>query len=911
MRLLFLLSLLIISTTAAGQTVAVTGKLVDTAGGPVSYATVSLLDPADSTLRFFDISDESGAFRIMQVVPDSFLLQIGAMEFATSYRPLMVAGSTNLGQITMETRSQLLGEVVVKSERVPLLLKGDTVEYNAGAFRNRPDAVAEDLLRQLPGVEVDREGNIKAQGQEVDKVLVDGKEFFGNDPKVATKNLPADAVDKVQVFDRKSDGAQFTGIDDGARNKTINLSLKEDKRKGSFGTLQAAGGTDTRYQTSAKYYRFRKNKQVAVLGMANNINEFGFSMDDYLNFQGGLMSGGNFQLRINSDDDLPVNFGQQVKGLIHSGAAGFNYTYQPSASRRLNFSYLGNGFDKELNEEVNSRNFTPGSSFSRLERGNGRTTSFSHRTSLSARYDLDSSTMLSISGNGQLQQQTVDSRQLSESFRESSLVNSLESWQRGNGATAKMNGQFSFSRKLGGKVPLIRLDGESSYTRSLSNTDWTNLVILPGAAPAQSLLFTDDKAASIVAGANATVVFGLGKGYFLESSWGGGYDLDKLQRKQGMADPEEAPVDSLSPEFTRTGKYFRPGLLLQQNKAKRSLRIGLEAEAGVLHAHLAGEQVAARNYFYLLPSLMWRKELGARRNAFSVRYNASAGLPAAKQMLPVSNISNPLQVFTGNEGLRPEYRHLAGAHYIRFDEFTMSSLFLSVSGRYTADKINWSRTINPDLTQQNSMVNVPDDWVLGGNGEYSTPVRKLKINITGAVGEQYQKGINIVNGQHNRVDVFTHTASLKISNRNRSKWELQAGASLNYTTAAYSIQKELNNSYHTTTYFGEIGWRPSDRWYFRATADVSHYRSSEFDGNISVPLLKAEASWYFLKGNKGSLTLNAFDLLDRNKGIERLSELNYLVESKSNIIGQYFMLGFRYRLNVGGEEKADVIRIGG
>jgi hypothetical protein len=192
-------------------------------------------------------------------------------------------------------------------------------------------------------VEVDRNGNIKAQGEEVKKVMVDGKEFFGDDPKVATKNLPADAVEKVQVYDTKSNRAEATGIDDGQRDKTINLQLKDDRKTAWFGALEAGAGTEGHYQSSAKAYRFTPEKQFAALGMLNNITKFGFSFSDYLNFTGGMHGGDGLRLT----DDLPIDFGQQPNGLITSGAMGLNYSIEKRKDNRFYTSYLANGINKD------------------------------------------------------------------------------------------------------------------------------------------------------------------------------------------------------------------------------------------------------------------------------------------------------------------------------------------------------------------------------------------------------------------------------------------------------------------------------------------------------------------------------------------------------------------------------------
>ncbi|MEM1124409.1 MAG: TonB-dependent receptor, partial [Bacteroidota bacterium] len=270
-----------------------------------------------------------------------------------------------LGVIALRPQTAVLNTVEVKADYVPLRIKKDTIEYNAAAFGTKPNAVVEDLLKKLPGVTVDRNGTIKAQGETVEKVLVDGKEFFGNDPKIATQNLPADAIDKVQVFDKKSDLAEFSGIEDGQDAKTINLSLKEDKKKGYFGKVKGGGSLD-RYEGKLNVNRFGQKVQTSILGMFNNTNQPGFSFNDYINMMGGLgnlMNGGG-SLSLNSEEvGLPLDSGRKNQGFTTTNAGGVNLNTQLSKKTKLHASYFLHGLNANQDTEgfqtniVGSRQF--------------------------------------------------------------------------------------------------------------------------------------------------------------------------------------------------------------------------------------------------------------------------------------------------------------------------------------------------------------------------------------------------------------------------------------------------------------------------------------------------------------------------------------------------------------------------
>ena len=272
--------LIIIFLGLAGPLLAqhtLTGTVIDQQREALAYATVALLNPSDSILNYFGVTDNKGTFRIKNIKEGDYLLQYSFVGMKTLYKNISVPapGGEDLG--TQALVPNALEEVTVIEEYIPITFKSDTVEFNPNAFNTKSHAVVEDLLKKIPGIEVDEAGNLKALGEDVLNVRVDGKEFFGKDPKVATKNLPADAIKKIQVYDKKSDESEFTGVDDGVRERTINLMLNEDHKKGYFGNVEAGIGTDTRYSADGKIYRFSEKLQSALLGMANNINEFGYT----------------------------------------------------------------------------------------------------------------------------------------------------------------------------------------------------------------------------------------------------------------------------------------------------------------------------------------------------------------------------------------------------------------------------------------------------------------------------------------------------------------------------------------------------------------------------------------------------------------------------------------------------------
>ncbi|MFZ9387806.1 MAG: carboxypeptidase regulatory-like domain-containing protein, partial [Chitinophagaceae bacterium] len=283
--------LLLTSANAQKSDGTIRGKLTDTSGKqPLNGATVSVISAKDSSLATFTLSNKQGVFEIKGLETGDYQLVVSFQGFETLKKTFSITTqqkAIDLGELAIQKEYKTLEGVVVISEP-PVVVKNDTVQFNASAFKTKPNATVEDLLKKIPGVEVDKEGNVKTQGEDVQKVFVDGKEFFGNDPKLATKNLTADMVESIQVFDDMSDQAKFTKIDDGSRTKTLNIKLKKDKNKGVFGRALAAGGSDNRYEANLSFNRFKGDKRVSVLFNANNINKQGFSFSDIISSMGGF-----------------------------------------------------------------------------------------------------------------------------------------------------------------------------------------------------------------------------------------------------------------------------------------------------------------------------------------------------------------------------------------------------------------------------------------------------------------------------------------------------------------------------------------------------------------------------------------------------------------------------------------------
>lgn len=879
----------------SGQTYSITGRLFDDRVEPLVSGTVVLLNPVDSTMEFFGITNSRGQFEIRNIQAGNYLLQASFMGFRPFYNPLSLPwdGGPDVGDIVMLPLPVDLAGAEVVGEAVPLQIHGDTVIYNAAAFKTRPDAMTEELLKKLPGVEVDRAGNIKALGEEVNTLYVDGKEFFGSDPTVATRNIPADAINKVQVYDKKSDESEFTGIDDGTRNKTVNLELKEDKKKGVFGDLLGGQGTDHRYKASAKAYRFTDKFQLAGLGMINNVNEYGFSFSDYLNFSGGISA----KITLGGENGFPINFGQPVDGVATSGAGGLNFSYSTDKHNRTYISYLINGSDKELEQSTHTDRYTDAGSFTTSDQTNQWTGDMAHRFNFGLRRRLDSTHNLIFSGDVALMKNDLERCSGTENMTGEELVSSLLS-ERG-GASDRISGNMSgtYYRMIGKNRSVLKASATGNYSKSLDNIRInTETVYNTGDDPELFDQFQDNRTDQ----ANITMMTAytqrIGKRLYLDPVVRLGGTRESLDRVQGPLENGMEPVDSVSPSFHKDYRWVRPGVNFRWNTKKSQLSMGIIAELGRMGTSLNKEPYPSSQLLCFTPTLSWDYAAKTGRK-INLHYSSLVNTPTVNQLLPVANTLNPLNIYYGNHMLTPEYYHTIVAHWLIFDQFSFTSLMMSLRGEYTSNKINWSSTVTENLVQINTLINVDWDYQSRFGLDFSTPIRKLGVKINFDAEESWNRGLNLVNDVTNIYNTFSHRYSLSADNWKKKKWDVASGIGTTLTHTRYDIQESLNNRYFDISWFADIRYTPSEKLHMEVTADVTSYSDIGLEESIQVPLLRAEISYFFLAHNRGVLTLSGHDLLDRNQNVQRISELNYLRETRSNTIGRYVMLTFKYRLS--------------
>ncbi|MBI1342087.1 MAG: outer membrane beta-barrel protein [Terrimonas sp.] len=915
--LLLIITSLLSLFTLAQKNGTVTGIIYDTiAKEPVSGATITVMKRSDSSLVTFSMSGSSGAFSLGGLEKGDYRLLITHVNYHNGNKYFSITDSArhiDLGQVVINDKAKVLEEVVVQAEAPPITIIGDTVQYNAGSFKTKPNAVVEDLLKKLPGVKVEKDGTVKAQGEEVKKILVDGKAFFGNDPKIATKNLPADAVDKVQVYDKKSDAAELTGFDDGNYEKTINLKLKEDKKKGVFGKATAGGGTSDRYEGRFNVNAFKGARQLSVIGMSNNDNAEGFSFMDILGFMGGIgsvtSSGGNVNINISSSDPNANLLGLGNDNSINkTTAGGINYNNIIGKKLKFNSSYFYNRFNPVTASRTARQYILPDSTYFYNSHAQTDVLSNNNRINFEVDYVIDSMNSLKFTPSFSYQRSSSRSMATYETLSEQFLKSN--SGYSDYFATAKgynFNNDIIYRKRFGKKG---RTFSFSINTKLNDNTGEGDQESVNQFYKAGLLFRTDSinqrsQTDGNQKGYTARAVYTepVLKNSLLELSVANAHTRSVTDKKTFDYNPSNGKYDAVNDQLTNNyeNKYgtTTAGFRVRTQRRKLSYAWGLSWQEAKLEGTIISglnDSVITKSFTNLLPNAQLRYQFSRFKN-LSLNYRSYTTQPTASQLQPVPDISDPLNIKTGNPGLKQEFANAVQLNYTGVNPFRNRNFFAFLFFTQNGNKIVNYDVLDTLGIKNTTYVNVDGAYTLRGDISVGLPLKFMKATINFSTGLSYSKNIQFINQSRNIIRSTGINPQVVIDKTIREKFDLSLFAGVSFTNAKYSLQSNLDNNYLTQEYGTNFGWELPHHFYvssdFRYT--INTQRSTGF--NVNVPMLNAAFSKQFLHFNRGELKLSVYDLLKQNQGIQRNTNANYIEDISNVVLRRYFMLSFTYSLN--------------
>jgi hypothetical protein len=889
--------------TAVAQQFDVRGVVVDSARTPISGAMVVALTRKDSVIASFTTSGGTGGYILRRLTPGDYILQVTRIGSKPVRRDFTLgAANMTADTVVMVGAGPLkLDDLVVSAEHVPIVNKPDTLEFNADAFKTRINANVEELLKRLPGVTVASDGTITAQGKTVQQVLVDGKEFFGNDPKMATRNLPAAAIDKVQVLEQKSDAAQFTGIDDGQERTTVNLVLKPNARVGYFGRavggagpsptgdfgFAGAKGDDARYTSSLNLNRFSPETQLSFIGSRNNVGQSGFSFGPEIAMGGGRGGGGA---------------GSLGSGFSETMALGLNGSRQFAKNSWLRGSYFLSTSDNRQ-QAVTDEQLLQGASVSanRAETATTASDNLSHRLNLNAQHAFNDWTQLRFRGNFSAGTNTSDNRSQQQTLLpDGTLQNRARSSIFSDSDNLNGDGRFTFSRRFNqaGRSLVAEAWGELSTPEQLSNlntsTDFSNG---QGGITTRDVLQTQFRdSRTLTTGQRLGLTEPLGKGAVLELfGQHRAISEDQTYDVNDLVDGTPVLNTDLSRAFERTYRYMQGGTRFSRNTAALRWVVGLEVQTSDLEGTILGRNESIDNGFTnLLPSANMRYQFNQGSN-ITLNYRTSTRDPSLNELQPFVDNSDPLRIYAGNPNLTPQFQHSLRADFRRFDQFSFRNYYLYANVGYNRNQIVQSRNVDAQGRQTVMPVNLGDGWNTSVGGSIGTPIRTLGAQVDLDYGYSRSLGQELVNQVENESRTTNHNIGVRLQNRAKEIFDVSVGAQWGFTDVAYSINSALNQSYLNSTYFSDATWFVSDAWSANASANYQVFDQNLFGPRDNLFMLGASIGRQMFH-NRGEIRIAGVDLLNENNGISITSSSSFIRQRQSPTLGRRIMVSVSYQL---------------
>ena len=918
-RVLLAIAMLFFSVEAMSQaTASINGKLVDSvAKQSMKDASVTVLNAQDSTIEAYGLAKADGSFSVSGIPFGDMMVRISFQGYETFTRRFQFSktnATIGMGTVYMKQADNDLGMVTVTQS--PIQMKKDTIEVSASAFKTKPNAVVEDLLKKIPGMEVDKDGNVKAQGEQVQRVLVDGKKFFGDDPKMATKNLPPDIIDKIQVFDALSDQSAFTGFDDGNRIKTINITTRKDKRKGYFGKASLGFGANEEeglYDNSFNLSRMNGNQQITLLGQGNNVNKQNFSVKDILGSLGGGgfggAGGGNRGGGFGGGSLLGTSGGG---GLVNTWAGGVNFRDNWGAKTQVSGSYFYNDQRtyREQNSYAQTLTQTPDSSIFTRSSQSSVTHNQNHRIDLNIEHQFDSSNVLIVRPNISFQNTSSTSDQTNTSQgmgKGGSLIdisNSTANAARANsGYNASIDATFRhrFSRK--GRTFSVNLNlGQNTNDGSGANNSITHIFATatrPERIDTINQVYNSNPETKSIS-TTFSYTEPVGKNQLIELNYnysGNRNTSGKHTYNFDMATGNyDIPVMNLSNIFENTYQANRFSLNYRVQNTKMNFSVGSGLQLGDRSSHnLTKDSTLTQHYVNLSPTANFSYAFSKTRN-LRFFYYGRTGQPSIDQLQPVVDNSNPLNIKVGNPDLKQQFTHSFRVLYNSYEATTGRIIFATVNASVVQNDIQNATTLLPNGGQMVKPVNLGGTYNVNAFFNYGFQIKSPKSNMNLRANLSTNQSQALINGLSNYTRNHSLGGTVAWTTNLKDNFDMNFFYTPTYVMARYTLKPEQNNNTFTqdasteATYYTKSGWMLSTDFGYT----YSSGRSAGY--NTAIPLWNASLSKQLFKNKAGELKFYVFDLLNQNVSLTRQVTATGWQDIQSKVLTRYFMISFTYNL---------------
>ena len=925
MKTIFYVILCVLSTKAFAQQ-SISGKILEEkTNQPVEYAGVILTSKADSTKKVGVVTNPAGEFVISAIANGEYKIRVSVVGYNPLVKNITVNNKPlNLGVLKIKEDAINLKDVSVNGKLATATIKKDTVEFNADAYKTQPNAAVEDLLKKLPGVTIDKDGSILVQGQKVTRLTVDGKDFFGTDPKTATKNLPADVIAKVQLIDSKTLEAKATGIDDGQREKVLNLTIKEDKKNGWFGNANLSGGTTDRYNGYLSANHFKKKMQFAILGMSNNVSNASFQYEDLSSFTGGNLGnifappgGGGFSINVNNGRTTIGGsgvFDNSAMGEVTTNSGGLNYSNSWGLKDKLSlsssyFTYFSKGLGNKLSnlQDVNQNDILRTD-----ETSNRNSDNQAHRFNFKLEFHPDSLTDLAFRSNAILNYTTnINNRVFNSTFDLAGKINDGNQFLNQKNSTPAFFGELSATRRLKKGSIIIGLNG----SQNTFNSNWLN----------KSLINTYNGSIVDVTDLNqqteqenASKNYSVAVNYIrplFNKKWSGniaymnngGY-VDAQQITFNY-NPLNNSYNTIVPDFSNTlenktwSQTARLGLIYNRTEWTYNLGLGFQEtglDASTFSAAGVNTNNIERRYYNILPRLNINFR-SKTKQTLQLNYNANVSLPSVNDLQPVQNNSNPLYQRMGNPNLEARKSHRMSVNFNTFsadnNKYWNGYFLINYALDDIGNSINYVKGV-----QYVQPVNVDGNYYINTGTFFGMPTKLKGMRMGYGVNLFLSHTSSFISNEKNTTDRYNIGPNANISYDIDNKLNAGIYLGVQYSKVNNSLPAALDNKYFNFSNSASLSYEFIKNT--RLNTELQHNGSAgRADGfNNNVFLLNAGLEQYFME-RRITLALKGFDILNQNTNIDRTINGSRIEDIRFNTITRYFYVSLNYKISKVGASK--------
>lgn len=912
-QFIFISCLLLNSYVGFAQNFTIQGSLKDSiANRALNSATVSLVYAKDSSLVSFSRTNEGGVFNFKNVAPGNYLISVSYVGYVPKWVPVLTGTdkTVEMGLIYMNDVNTM-STVTVTARRPPVVINGDSVEFNSENFKTAPNAVVEDLLKKMPGMEVDKAGGITVNGKKVTKVFVNGKEFFTGDPMMATKNLPADAVDKIQVYDRKSDQAMFTGIDDGSEETAINLKLKKDRNKSTFGKLNGGAGTPSVFDAQGNVNVINNEEQFSAIGGANNTNRQNFSGRNIVNFSGG---GGG---RPGAGGGVSVNFSggsgetdANAQGIAETYSLGGNYSNFFN-DKKTEFNANLSVSDVERNNISSSftQNLTPGNAFNRISNSNSIAGNKQQNFGSTIDHKVSDNFSFRFTPSLGLQQTTNYSEDSTQTYlTNGNLLNSNTTIAASVSDAVNAASTLLLRKKFAKKGRTLSSTITQSFNRSNStgNQFTEQLSYLNNKLTNDSILDQQNtrKGENSSYSANLIYTEPLGKKSLLEFntylSKSIGSSSRRIFDRNEITDDYDLLNTRLTNEFNSEYTYSGGGMSYRANQKKYNFATGFSLQKAVLDGeNISAKTKLSQSFQDILPNATFRYNFSQTKN-FNLDYRTSTNQPSITQLQPVLDQSNINRQSIGNPDLKRSYVHNLNIRFFSSKILAGKSFFSTLNASTTNNSIVNYDSVLPNRTILTRPVNVNGAYRINGSMNYGFGIKKLKSRLSFGLNAGLNNNISYANGLLNTIVTKSTGPSMSYTYIVDDVIDINLTARYSFSQTSNEVNPTLNTNFLTKVFGADMtNYLPFNIVLNQSfNYAINTGRAEGF--NTAIPIWNASFSKFFLKNKRAEIKMSAFDLLNKNIGINRNVSQNQIVDRSYNVISQYFMLTFTYSLQKSG-----------